>query len=972
MEQNALYNSERGSETEGHGSNSSMSNIADQDGRTSSPVPSFATSSSRRTKSSYDRHKPGSPPVRELSGLPSRVHDGHSVSPFDPVDSLEAQTMSDSVSKFSDCSGGPEYSDAPPQSAPPVAGISYKDAFNVSNSLCSQQMSSSLTPYGPSQPGQLDKLSTDVMYHTPQSGASLSGISAILPRLLQGRGGKPYLGRVHLKELDGDEIDMEKQRIKLMFYEKKNEERALREEEESSSQAQDPPSPTMSRQYSSAPPPPVSSAHHFEIPTSLEEDRSNGGFSAFSDTEVNPSDPKDIIQELETLEHMVNEQRQYLKELQCAHEKESFNLKQAEIEFQERELVEPGSGGGIPVSVAHQEKWQKEQKKKLRQHERFRAMQREKIQKMVVEERQSVARLKAYDFKLYELRQQLEAMGSHPISSVASAAIVESHLQSYGHQSHPSKREFSRTSSGCSPSFPGEIKPREDQIFQPVPEPNQSKPEREWPQYDPPKPNPAQFVSMESIDSSSLPGAAEVPEFSREIVNTISESTNMTEPTQDEPPLPQPLPPGGGWASRYVANSDDPYAGEFASKYTYSDDEFFMDERRAFKPEIPIDAHYSYGAGSEREVQRSLHHHDRESPRLLNGHIAPGYHHQHRMNGAEEGVLADKMADNREEFRHLPQWGGQLQQGKAKLPPVSEKPQSYTSGRTDHHYSRSNRPRLHNRNHLHSADNVSTVSGVSSSSHMTNQNGDSFKSIAPALDTSSFSPSSSKVHSPTYVKGSALVEGLTAVMPPSHSPGLGPPSPLYSAFGEHPTPLSNRQHIYSVPSNTSGTVGPTGQVYDVPRKGAGKLTMSPPAPAIYDQPCSSPSSLPNHMAPASLVTSSPGSHVPNSHSPFHNLPKTHERPNYGSAQVYDVPKPQPIQDFIRPPTLVSSDRDLARQTASNMAAHPYQYHGLPTKAPRSYSRGRQDAIGFGGERGVRGQNIRPTRPQRVQRKQTEL
>jgi hypothetical protein len=136
---------------------------------------------------------------------------------------------------------------------------------------------------------------------------------------------------------------------------------------------------------------------------------------------------------------------------------------------------------------------------------------------------------------------------------------------------------------------------------------------------------------------------------------------------------------------------------------------------------------------------------------------------------------------------------------------------------------------------------------------------------------------------------------------------------------------------------------------------------------------SSPSSLP----PPSITAGSPHDLIP--HSPFHNPSKSHDRPSYTTAQShhdqhYDVPKPPQVgvlpSELIRhPPTLHSSDRDLARQTASNMAAHPYQYHGLPTKpiAPRSYSRGRQD---YGGDRGGRGQNSRP--PQRVQRQQTEL
>ena len=958
MEQNTLFNLERGSEAEGGpGSNSSMSNIADTDTHASSPVPSFATSSSRRTKSSYERHRTGSPPVRDTSGVPSRLHEGHSVSPFDALDSLEAQTMSDSASKFSDYSAEPEYA-APPQSAPPVSTISYKDAFNA-NSLYSQQMSSSLTPYGPSQ--QLDKLSTDVMYHTPQSGASLSGISSIMPRLLQGRGGKPYLGRIHLKELDGDEIDLEKQRIKLMFYEKKNEERALREEEEMSLQAQEAASPENSRKvYPLSPPPPqppVSTAHQFEIPTSLEEGHSNG-FTTLSDTEILTSEPKQMLRDLETLEYMASEQRRRCKELSFAREIENLELKKAEVEFKEQELQDLGPGaGGTSVSVAQQERWQKEKKKRQRQLERYRLAQRDKMRKMETEERHATAKREAYEYQIYEIRQQLEALGSQPSSSAASAAIVESHLQSYSHTSRPSQRSFSRTNSGCSASFASDMQARE---FQPIAEMDETKPEREWPQQDHLKPNPARFVSTESINSSSVVGPTEVPEFSREIVNTISESTNMTEPTQDDVPIPT-----GGWGSRYVANSDDPYAGEYASKYTYSDDEFFMDDRSGFKSEVPIDAHYPFNISSEREVPYRP---DHQSPQLLNGHVPSGYH-----NGG--GAFVDTPSGD-EEFRP-PHWAGGQQQSKKRqpLPHMSEKHHSYNSGRTDHHYSRSNRPRLHHRNQQpsHTSDNLST--GLSTSSP--NQNGENLK-CKP-----------SKISSPTSTKFPAEAGHHLTSAPHPHSPGLGPPSPSsYSPFRDHPTlPPSTTQHIYSVPNTSSGTSSPAA-VYDVPRKGNGKSATSSPAPAVYDHPRPSTSSPPHmlsHTAPSSPSSLPPPSTTAGSphdlipHSPFHNPPKSHDRPSYTTAQShhdqhYDVPKPPQVgvlpSELIRhPPTLHSSDRDLARQTASNMAAHPYQYHGLPTKpiAPRSYSRGRQD---YGGDRGGRGQNSRP--PQRVQRQQTEL
>ena len=79
-------------------------------------------SSSRRTKSSYERHshRTRSPPVRDSTEPSSRQPNEHSTSPFDTLESLEAQTMSDSASKFSDFSAEPDYSAPPLKSAPPV------------------------------------------------------------------------------------------------------------------------------------------------------------------------------------------------------------------------------------------------------------------------------------------------------------------------------------------------------------------------------------------------------------------------------------------------------------------------------------------------------------------------------------------------------------------------------------------------------------------------------------------------------------------------------------------------------------------------------------------------------------------------------------------------------------------------------------------------------------------------------------
>ena len=988
MEQNALYVSERSSEAEGPGSTSS---IADTDGRVSSPVPSFTTTSSRHTKSSYERHRTGSPPLRDVSSR----HEGHSTSPFDTLESAEVQTMSDSASKFSDYSAEPEYHPPPPpKSAPPVTVVpqmSYKDAFN-DNSLHSQQMSSSLTPYSQqnmtSQPGQLDKLSTDVMYHTPQSGASLPGISSIMPRLLHGRDGKPYLGRVHLKELDGDEIDLVKQRIKLMFYEKKHEETLLREEEEETHS----PSPGSSRKvHRPSPPSSPPNTHQFQSLTedqtrnafldgdvqlpevtdplheletcrvsmktaprarnthqfqSLDEDQSR---NAFSDDEAQLPGVRDLLHELETQQDLAFDQKTRCKKLKFAREKEGLDLQRAEVEYQEQELMEHAVAS---KNTAQWDKWQKDQKRRMRQLERYRTEQKEKMQMIEAEEHRAEVKLKDYEASIRDLNRQLDALvASDRRPSSSAAAIVESHLQPYS-QHAVSERIFTRTGSGCSPGFAGDLRLRNEQGFRPVPDSDQPMlPEREWPQDSAvhSKPTPGHFVSMDSINSSSLPCANEPPEFSREIVNTISESTNMTEMTQDDPV------PSRNWAKKYVPNSDDPYAYEF-SKYSYSDDEFFMDNRmKRDAPDVPVDAR-QFESSSERDVQRSPY--DSHSPRLLNGH-SPSYRSHENNDGF--AVLVDQLPDDEKDGGRSrpPQRRGR----RSPPPPLSEKPLNYTSGRTGHHYSRSNRPRMHNRHQSQYVnDNLSTASGTTTAV--------STPDVVPAFSPSSFS----KVPSPGSIKPLQQMAGMTGHVPAPQSLSYQAPS-SYSPYREPLLPPSTTHTLYSVPSSTSSAL-----VYDVPRKGATK-----PTAAIYDHPRPTPSPQ-NHVTPSNPTSPQPPSSSSSSsynppvdshahaRSPLYNA-KPHEQ-SYNSheqqQQLYDVPKPQASEPSRATSAMTSSaaDRDVSRHTAPNTSSHPYQYHGLSTKlpAPRSYSRGRQEVAGYGSDKGFKGQGSRP----RVQRQQTEL
>ena len=937
-EQNALHQSEKGSEVEAFGSTSSISNIAERDIRAGSPVPSFATSSSRPTRGSLERHlyRTGSPPVRDSSGPPSRQNDRHS--PFDMLESYEGHTMSDTGSKFSDYSIEPEYN-MPPKSAPPTNlhhRPSYKDAFNAS--ISSQPMANSLTPFSqqhnPSQQAHLDKLSMDVMYHTQLSGASLSGISSIVPRLQQSKGDRPYLGKVHLKELDGDEIDMEKQRIKLMFYEKQNRDRVLQEQEGTTSPKQGSSSGGSRTGYPSSP-----ITRDFQSPPNLKDEAAK----AFLDEEDTSPNTTHLLQELETLEQLAVEQRRRYKEFRFARERESLNLKQAEVRFQEQELLGPGS---LSMNPVHQERWQKEQKKRLRSLERFRAEQKDKMQKIEAEEHRAKSKLKALEANILTLRQQLSEreLGGRD----SAAGLVEPHMPETYHPDHlpaklPPECPPGSSLAGGAPHFVDELQGlRNDQVFRPI-EPEQA-PEREWPKDVGPKSNPGRFISMESVNSSSLVGN-EIPEFSREIVNTISESTNMTEPTQDDP-VPMK------WPDKYGANHnipDNPYAAELQPKFSFSDDEFYMDDERPRRmrdePMRTMEAP-PLKSVSEKEQQSVPYLQDYQMSRLPNGH---SHHYYHQGVGA--GNVLDQVVKEGYEA------GKQLHRGqvwsKQAAPHHRDKPPHHTSGRIDHHYSRSNRPR-HTRSTPYGADNTSTVSGVSATTARNNTdypNSDGLKVPDVVPMSTAYSPSTIHTSSPPLVAGHPTGERnaspLNRVMEQTapHSPSSIPPpqQSAYFPFREHPPQHS----VYAVPTSS----GPLH--YDVPKKPSVKAV----APvAIYDQPrpTLSPQQTSNHAAPQSPQSSYP----PDSNrSPYHKMSD-----RGGVQQHYDVPKLALDQNR-------TVEREM-RQAPSNPSPYPHQYHGLPTKpSGRSYSRGRQDAMGYS-DRGFRGQHSRQA--QRVQRQQTEL
>ena len=402
MEHSVFYNVEKGigSEVDIQSSMSSLTNIPERDRPgPGSPVPSYTTSSTHpRREELTDRafYRPSSPPVKDTG--PSRAANFQSsFFTFDALESstaLDARTVSETPSKFS------EYSAAEPEH--PLLATSSANSrpfmLNSQQTVSSQQM---LTPYSqqlnPSQQQQhLDRLSMDVMYHTQLSGTSLQGITAMIPTLDKPPGaksGRPHLDHSDLKELEMDEIDLEKQRIQLMLYEQRKQKEQTNQEQNAQSRTGQV-ACTFQKEYGQS-----DAVMQYASNTHANED----------DSDVFPepdSSTAQLRQELQSLEQIVSDQRKKYRELKFAREREDQNLKQAEMKFREHELT----NGMFGLNPTDQHRWQKEQKRRLRELERIRADQNERLQKIEYSEHRAKTKLKAYEAQANEIRQQLQKL----------------------------------------------------------------------------------------------------------------------------------------------------------------------------------------------------------------------------------------------------------------------------------------------------------------------------------------------------------------------------------------------------------------------------------------------------------------------------------------------------------------------------------------------------------------------------------
>ena len=154
----------------------------------------------------------------------------------------------------------------------------------------------------------------------------------------------------------------------------------------------------------------------------------------------------------------------------------------------------------------------------------------------------------------------------------------------------------------------------------------------------------------------------------------------MTEPTQDDlihMKWPGPL--------KYAA--EDPYITEIQSKFSFSDDEFFMDEEQPRRPQNDYDQlmNASHVKGLPEKDLPSMSYHQNYQPSILATGLPSSYGRHYHQQGtkkdsahAQDLALADESDVEKVSYR---------EQSRGKQSAIyhqeKEKPQPHSSGRTD-------------------------------------------------------------------------------------------------------------------------------------------------------------------------------------------------------------------------------------------------------------------------------------------------
>lgn len=551
MEQNFHCNPEKETELDIQGSMSSLTNIPERD-RANSPVVGYAEPSAHPKPHSSDQggnYNPPSPPVRDTG--PSRPSDyTSSLSHFDGLEGMSSRTDSDVPSKFSEyTTSEPDHhfvpipnSDSilPPQ---PSSTTSYTNNFSSLGSqptLSSQQM---LTPYSQQHPSAhgnsqlLDRLSMDVMQHTQHTGSLVDGITSLVPKF---KATKPKdlphpLERSDLKDLEMDEIDLIKQRLELMHYSQQKRGRDLGRHQEHSPNATKGGSEDHFRYPTHMTSSPDDLRHQESCSKLLGDDEDDDVFPEHGDRSLSIYQ---LHQELKSLEQMVSDQKKRCKEIKMAKEREELKLRQREQEL-------TSSSAMLGVNPRDQHRWQREQKRRLRELDKIRSEQNKRLQQFEYDEHRARSKLKAFEAQAREMEQQIARAEANSNlddlrpSPTGGYPITETQRETpelYKSVSHPADMAPSKLPVG-SDDKGTRAAMKEDRAHATSPSFSSTHvaapAEREWVEF---ASKSSRVMSMESMATSTWI-TSEQPDIAKEVATTMSLST---EPTQDEPLLPPP------------------------------------------------------------------------------------------------------------------------------------------------------------------------------------------------------------------------------------------------------------------------------------------------------------------------------------------------------------------------------------------------------------------------------------------------
>eukprot|EP00731_Ephydatia_muelleri_P032234 Em0023g741a len=365
----------RGHDDDHRSSTSTLSNIPEQE-RLASPGPS-----SLRSGTGEGRHSISTPPIRD-SGL-TRPRDSDS-STFSSLVQLETASMEAST-RYSDYSQELEYHRQPLPAGSAVGQshlhgnpLTYGDTFNLSSQSALQSQSFPPATMSQQRVTAQDRLSMDVLQHTQPSSASLSGVGAVLAKvkassaIIGGKDDAHFLLSSDLKDLEMDDIELEKQRIHLLLYEEQKEK---------------------------------------ELTTGKMKELFLEQENKVSEEELH------LRKELLSIEDMIVQQKKKLKDLKYNREREERRLKETEKQLQDI-IVQTALLTGDQQRQLEQKQRQSELEQRKRDHDK-------RVQCLLGNEHASKMKVLALECNAKEIREQLQKYEKCPQKEeVASKTIL--------------------------------------------------------------------------------------------------------------------------------------------------------------------------------------------------------------------------------------------------------------------------------------------------------------------------------------------------------------------------------------------------------------------------------------------------------------------------------------------------------------------------------------------------------------------